>query len=330
MARINISFIIPVYNVENYLKRCIDSILMQRDITKEIILINDGSKDDSLKICTEYANKYEFIKVIDKKNEGVSIARNVGIDISKGEYICFMDGDDYYCENFAKKFYDECINNDLDIIRGQYKIFDEDNNKILDNYKTISYMNKVLSGSDFLYLSIKNNSNEVVPWLGFFKRKYLLQNNLYFPEKIGYEEDQLFFLKALLKEKNKIMQINEYFYIYTKRMGSCTAHPKISNIEDACFITGEEIRFINSLNLKSKIKNAAYIYASWSFFQVTTLYGKLNKNERKSIYEKIPKSLMNHAIKYPTNKKNKNKVRLLKYFPIIYIVIFKTIRKRYN
>ena len=68
MEKIDISFVVPVYNVANYLERCIDSILMQSDINKEIILINDGSKDESLKICNEYADKYKFIKVINKKN----------------------------------------------------------------------------------------------------------------------------------------------------------------------------------------------------------------------------------------------------------------------
>ncbi|WP_279006537.1 glycosyltransferase family 2 protein [Thomasclavelia cocleata] len=327
MEKIDISFVVPVYNVANYLERCIDSILMQSDINKEIILINDGSKDESLKICNEYADKYKFIKVINKKNEGVSVARNIGINISNGEYICFMDGDDYYCENFAKKFYDICIENDLDIIRGQYKIYDEDNNIVINNYWENPYVNIVLRGTEFLDLSIKYNLNEVVPWLGFFRREYLLENNIFFPKGIGYEEDQLFFLKTLLLTKKYIMQTDNYFYTYVKRKGSCTAHPKVSNIKDACYVTKEEIKFIDSLDLESKIKRSAYIYASWSFFQVTTLYGRLNKEEQRCIYKKISKEAINHAIKYPTNKKNKYKVILLKYFPSIYTKLYKMLLK---
>lgn len=327
MKKINISFIVPVYNVANYLRYCIDSILMQSDINKEIILINDGSKDESLKICNEYANKYKFIKVIDKKNEGVSIARNIGINISQGEYICFMDGDDYYCENFAKTFYDICIENDLDIIRGQYKIYDEDNDIVINNYREIPYANMVLKGTNFLNLSIKYNLNEVVAWLGFFRRKYLLENNIFFPERIAYEEDQLFFIKTLLVKKAKIMQTDRYFYTYVKRNGSCTAHPKISDIEDACYITKEEIKFIDSLSLELPVKISAYTYASWSFFQVTTLYGRLKKEEQEYIYKKISKEAINHAIKYPTNIKNKYKVILLKYFPSVYVKLYKMLLK---
>lgn len=328
LEKINVSFVVPVYNVEKYLRHCIDSILMQSSINMEIILINDGSTDKSLNICRDYANKYEFIKIIDKKNEGVSVARNLGIKYSTGEYICFMDGDDYYCDNFAKKFYDICMKNELDIIRGQYKIYDEDKKRTIDNYKEIPYINTLLSGRNFLDLSIKNNSNEVVPWLGFFKRKFLLDNNIFFPEGIAYEEDQLFFIKALLATNCNIIQTSTYFYTYVKRKGSCTAHPKITNIEDACYITKKEIEFIDSLELELQIKMSAYIYASWSFFQVTTLYGRLSKKDQQLIYKKIPSEIMDHAIKYPTSKKNKYKVILFKYFPFIYTKLYKILLKR--
>ena len=90
-----ISIIVPVYNVENYLKECIDSILRQEFRDYEIILVDDGSKDDSGKICDEYGKKYSFISVIHKKNGGLSDARNFGLKIAKGEYILFIDSDDY-------------------------------------------------------------------------------------------------------------------------------------------------------------------------------------------------------------------------------------------
>ncbi|WP_455683144.1 glycosyltransferase family 2 protein [Thomasclavelia sp.] len=330
MKNIDVSFIIPIYNVFDYLPRCLDSIIKQKNIRKEIILVNDGSKDNSLKICLEYADKYPFIKVINKKNEGVSVARNIGLQQADGKYVCFMDGDDFYCEDFAEKFVKLCEENNLDIIRGLYNIYDEEKDLIIKNDKIVPYNENILSGENFLLLSINNNLNEVVPWLGLFKRKYLLENNIFFPEGIAYEEDQLFFLKALLYKKNKVMQTERCFYTYVKRKGSCTAHPKISNIIDACYITAEEIKLINSLVLEENVKKAAYIYASWSFFQVTTLFGKLTSEEQKCIYKKIPSEVMNHAIKYPTSKKNKNKVRLLKYFPKLYVLIFKLIRKEIN
>ena len=101
----DVSFVIPVYNVEKFLKDCLDSILNQKyDINKiEIILINDGSKDNSLEICKNYENKYNNIKLIDKKNEGVSVARNVGIENAEGKYILILDSDDFISDTWTTK-----------------------------------------------------------------------------------------------------------------------------------------------------------------------------------------------------------------------------------
>ena len=95
-----ISIITPVYNVEQYLDACLQSILKQTYSTLEIILINDESTDKSGTICDEYQKKYNNIKVIHQKNSGPSIARNAGIDVAKGDYICFVDSDDIVSENF--------------------------------------------------------------------------------------------------------------------------------------------------------------------------------------------------------------------------------------
>ena len=91
-----ISIVIPVYNVEKYLRECLDSVIVQSYRNKEVILVNDGSTDNSIEICEEYDMKYPFIKLINKKNGGLSDARNVGILNSTGEYILFLDSDDYW------------------------------------------------------------------------------------------------------------------------------------------------------------------------------------------------------------------------------------------
>jgi glycosyltransferase involved in cell wall biosynthesis len=322
----DISFIVPVYNIENYLDDCIKSILMQSHIHYEIILVNDGSTDNSLNICLDYQKQYTFIKVIDKSNEGVAIARNEGLKIATGEYICFIDSDDFYLNDFAYDFLQKCHDNKLDIIRGLYNIYDDEDKRIIENLQNINYFNIPLSGREFLVNSIQNNTNEVVPWLGFFKRSFINDNAILFPNRIAYEEDQLFFLQALLSNECRIMQADNYFYAYRKRNGSCTAHPKIKNIEDACFIVNEELNLINKLKLDNKTKEAAYIYASWSFFQVTTLFGRLSKEEQEKAYKLMPKNVIVHAIKHPTSKKNKYKVMLLKYFPQVYSIVFSFIK----
>ena len=94
-----ISIIVPVYNVEKYLERCLDSILSQTFSDFELILVNDGSTDHSLEICRSYAEKDERILLIDQENRGLSAARNAGIAVAKGEYLGFVDSDDYIAQN---------------------------------------------------------------------------------------------------------------------------------------------------------------------------------------------------------------------------------------
>ena len=104
---IKVSIIIPVYNTEKFLNRCVDSVINQKFNNFEIILVNDGSKDNSLKICRDYEKKYpKIIKVIDQKNSGPAIARNRGIESAKGEYIMFIDSDDFIDDGYIKDYYD--------------------------------------------------------------------------------------------------------------------------------------------------------------------------------------------------------------------------------
>ena len=93
-----VSIIIPVYNVEKYLKRCLDSVCNQAYENLEILIVNDGSKDGSLKICNEYANKYSNIKLLNQENQGLSESRNNGLKAATGEYVMFVDSDDWLCD----------------------------------------------------------------------------------------------------------------------------------------------------------------------------------------------------------------------------------------
>ncbi len=115
-----ISIIVPVYNVENYLKKCLDSIVNQTFKDIEIILINDGSTDNSLNICKEYAKKDHRIRLINKPNGGLSSARNVGIDLSTGEYLGFVDSDDWIALNMYEKLYNLCKIFNADISQCKY------------------------------------------------------------------------------------------------------------------------------------------------------------------------------------------------------------------
>ena len=281
MNPFSVSFILPVYNVGAYLHPCLDSILTQSLTDYEILLVNDGSSDNSLEICREYEAKYNFIHVLDQPNRGVSAARNTGMRAAKGKYICFMDADDFYTVDFAKDFYETCEREQLDVIRGFYRYFDEETQTFRDDPKReLSYYNKVLTGDEFLDLSIREHANEVVPVGGFFRREHLLENDIWFPEGIIFEEDQIFFLEALLKSPTRVMQTPVEFYAYRKRAGSATTTPTLKKAQDVGFIVGKELALASQMT-DASVQKAAKCFAGNSFFQLTCIYGRLPKEQRK-------------------------------------------------
>lgn len=281
---ITVSFILPIYNVAAFLGHCLESVLKQSLPDYEVILVNDGSTDASLSICQEYASKYDCIRVIDQLNQGVSVARNTGLKMAKGKYICFLDADDYYIEDFAKSFYEQCEEYELDIIRGLYCIVQEDYrpDNIQSWVRKLSFYNHVLDGGLFLWLSMKEHSNEVVPWLGFFRRDFLLENDITFPPGISFEEDQIFFLKALVGQPCRIMQMPVVFYAYRQRLGSATSRLTIKKAQDVEAIVNSELALARAAT-SLKVKIAAKRYAGSSFFQITNIYGRVRRKDRRKV-----------------------------------------------
>lgn len=205
-----ISVIVPVYNTEKFLKKCIESIINQTLKEIEIILINDGSTDNSLEILQSFKEKDERIIIINKKNEGLTKTRNRGLTIAKGEYIYNIDSDDYLNENTAlEKSYNICKNNDLDIL-----IFDF--YKKVDNQKV--YMNAFsldINTKSFKDFSLGILCHKIVPmvWNKLIKRQLFINNNIKFPEEVFHQEDYITMIKLTYYAK-KIMFLKEAFYDY--------------------------------------------------------------------------------------------------------------------
>ena len=328
---IKISFIIPVFNLHSYLHRCLRSVIGQ-EIEKEILLIDDASTDDSLSICNQYQKEYPFIKVFENNGKGVSSARNLGLRYAEGEYICFLDGDDFYLGNHIKDFYMICHKENLDVFRGKYCIYNEENYRFdhTNLKKNSSYYNTTISSYLFLKYSIKENDNEVVPWLGLFRRQFLFEHNIFFPEGISYEEDHLFFLKVLLTDC-RIMQSNVEFYAYTNRLGSASKTPSLKNALDVINVVKQELNLIYNLSFEYlSVCEDAKKYTSASFYQLTSIYGRVNRQNRKIIKEHAnDKSIKRMCIKYAANKHQKLKIIMFFYFSwIVDLVYF--IKRRCN
>lgn len=297
----DLSFIVPVYNMERYLKDCVESILGQSGVRYEIILVDDGSTDSSPAICDSYAENYDYISVIHKINGGISSARNAGLFTAKGNYICFVDSDDFFKYNFSNEFINICREKDLDIIRGWYGIYDDDRKSYCEHsFPNISYCNQKLTGHEFLIKSVFEHANEVVPWLGFFKREYLLKHQLDFPQGIAYEEDQLFFLQVLLCDpKCTVYQSNTEFYAYRKRTGSATKTPTLKQVKDILFVVEKEQVLIKKYSLHGQTKTAAQKYICSSFYQLTSIYGRLKNEDAQVAVRLTPFKMKWNCICHP-------------------------------
>lgn len=241
----------------------------------------DGATDKTEEIVREWEKSENYIKVFVTENQGVSEARNLGLQNATGEYVCFLDADDYYASSTVlERFYKECKQNDLDVIRGYYNTEVEGKGYISHNPPSFPKINQVISGVEFLKSSLIYRFNEVVPWLGLYKREYLIKNNCFFPKGIAYEEDQLFFLKTMLAG-GKFMLSDEPFYVYVKRQSSCTAQLTLFKAENVAYIVKEELKEIEKSFLTKKEKKLALKYVSASFYQLTSIYGRIDKKDRK-------------------------------------------------
>lgn len=192
-----LSVIIPVYKVEDYLKRCVDSVLAQTYQNIEIILVDDGSPDQCPQICDEYAEKYEKIQVIHQENKGLSGARNTGIDAAKGEYLAFVDSDDLWSPYFLERLYRAIQKNDADISQCRWEYMHGDT--LLEAYDPDA-SEQCFSGREMLSnLYIQTGAYYVVAWNKLYKRK--LFETIRYPEgKIHEDEATTYRLFDLAKK----------------------------------------------------------------------------------------------------------------------------------
>ncbi len=205
-----ISVIIPVYNVEKYLRDCLDSVINQTLKEIEIICINDGSTDDSGKIIDEYAKKDERIKVIHKKNEGVSIARNLGIKIATGKFVCFIDPDDIYPTNdILNILYDKTIENQVLICGGEFSMFFNQSKQLYQNFQ--SSMDGYLFQKNEI-IAYKNYQFDYGYHRFLYNRKFLIENNIFFPLYKRFA-DPPFMVKAMILSK-KFYAMHKITYAY--------------------------------------------------------------------------------------------------------------------
>lgn len=220
---ITVSVIVPVYKVEEYLPQCIESILRQTLSNIEVILVDDGSSDGCPAICDGYADKFDFVHVIHQKNQGLGEARNNGIKIAKGEYLGFVDSDDYIEANYYEVLYNAAKEKDADIVETETLDFDKNKTiprRSFDLLKDITVTPKTIElfFRDYYFASAyKHNA-----WDKIYRREFVIDNNIRFGDnKVIYAEDTWFQLQAIFYYP-KIVFAQGTHYRYRLRLSSIT------------------------------------------------------------------------------------------------------------
>ena len=304
-----LSVIIPVYNVENYLKKCIESLIQQDYDNYEVILVNDGSTDKSLEICEDYQKKYpEIIKVFSQKNNGQASARNYGFKKSNADYVFFIDSDDYIKTNCLGTLMSQVSNFDI-LVFNQFEVKGNKENFVR------SFDNNIKDIRKKYILSTPGPCNKII------SAKFLKSINFSFPEKMIYED--LAIIPSLGIYTDKIVFDESAYYYYVQRDGSTMNQNKYNKkLEDIFKAIGcleknfknqyrEEIEYITIMHL---LKNASLRFLD---FKKTDQLLKINK----IIKEKFPKWRRNIYYKeYDIKRKIMCNLIMLKQYKLLEII----------
>ncbi|MFI2858758.1 glycosyltransferase family 2 protein [Paenibacillus sp. JSM ZJ436] len=302
------SIIIPVYNVEGYLRECIESILIQDFSDFEIILVNDGSTDGSKAICIEYAQCYpERVRLIDKENGGLSDARNAGMKKATGEYLIFVDSDDYITNSSLKLFYKE-----LTIRKEAKLVTDILITRFIQVYYdgSVKYMDENISMQE-----INNCSKNVIVDYIFKHSRNTWPAQRYIVNKSFVEEYDLEFKKGYLHEDvdwtmklflyaEQFFCVEHYWYAHRiDRSGSITSKPNVKRVLDVIDIVKDNISDQNFNSLNSNSKVIMFRRLVNSLYSSISMYHLFDEIDKKIIVENLD---LNIAIfKYTSQVKHK-------------------------
>lgn len=285
-----VSVIVPVYNVEQYLSKCLSSLVQQELKEIEIIIVNDGSPDNSQLIIDEYKKMYPNIKTLIKENSGLSDTRNMGLKYASGEYVAFVDSDDSVTPDMYLKMYNKAKEKDFDIVCGdvKYVYFDHEDIIKTDPKKDTTNIRNVFID---LYPAVCTK---------IFKRELLINNNIFFKSGVWYEDVE--FMYRLLPYVKSIGVIHEPFYEYLQREKSITSSvsPKIYDYINNMNGVIDYYKTKNLYNNYQKELEYAYVRYTYATFIKTCL--SYDKEMFLKAVDDAIKSVKEHFPKYRRNK----------------------------
>lgn len=307
-----VSVVVPIYNVEKYLLRCINSIRAQTYKYLDIILVDDGSLDNSGSICDDAAKMDERITVLHKTNGGLSDARNAGIDIAKGSYICFIDSDDVIAEYFVESLLHLCVSTNAQVAVGRYQMFDEK----VEFSQTEREKIAVFSGEDAVKQLL---GNDYVTYVIACNKLYdiALFESIRYPKGLLHEDEATTY--KLLYNANRVVETNHVVYGYYMRQNSITTSSFSIKRLDYLKIAKERADFFRDNHKSELYDKFLYIYTRDLLMYYRKVKKQLNRKDIASMIKKEYREKLSYLIRSPNvSLKQKNVILVSGLMPNLY------------
>lgn len=300
------SIITPVYNVERCIEKTITSIINQSSKDFELLLIDDGSKDRSIEIAESLLiNSDIHYRIIAQENGGVSSARNKGISEATGEYVCFLDSDDYIHKDYIKNMYEKASTNDYDLVFCNFSQVDSEDRVLVAD--TTRFLVNSISGRE---AALKQLSCDITIGMGsaIYRTSIIKENNIYFDSNRKYAEDNVFTVKALLNMK-EIASVNENLMFYVRWDASVTNVVSLKHL-DAYYSYMDLLKYIRNNHDAGEIEQFLMEYKlPYAISHIFAILGR-DENFHKDLFEFLSKKEVKESLRsYKIQKLNKNDIR---------------------
>lgn len=325
---VKVSIITPVYNVEACIEKSVKSIIDQTYKDFEYILIDDGSKDKSIEVAKELLKKSDInYKIITQENSGVSAARNKGIDEAVGEYITFLDSDDYFDEHFIEDMYKKAKNTECDVVFCDYSEVDSEGHILVKN--RTKYLEQSIDGKS---AALKQLSDDITIGMrsAIYKNSIIKNNNILFDSNRKYGEDMIFIVKALMHAE-KVISVNKVLAYYVIWENSITQNVSLKHID--CYNSYNDLlQYIKDKDCE-EIKRFLIEYKiPYSISHIFSVFSR-DKKFYKPLFEFLNRDDVKKSLdKFKMQKFDKNNIRyfiqcsLIKHCPKLLIRIFNILR----
>lgn len=296
-----LSIIIPVYNTEKYLERCLNSVVKQKFKEFEVLVILDGSPDNSIEICNKYKKMDKRIKVYVKDNEGLGLTRNYGIERAKGEYIAFLDSDDFVDENFYGNMIEKAKEKEYDIIFSEYRRYIEKDDKIQNNFGALPNEIDKLSPKDILKKMLRQEMGMSV-WRSIYRLKIIKDNNIRFLSEREYISEDICFNFQFLNFCKNVSSCNGQYYYYCQNGASLSKSYRSDRYDKTKKLIEKLLEYREKYSLDDEIeKSIKYLF----FGYVKGICNSEVKNNKKNAYKNI-NNILNDNIFIDTLKEINN------------------------